>query len=320
MLPVGLAHSILATIRPQLQGTTLRSHTMGVLPTDSSILLEKLTDVREILARFKSKRFPSVSTALGIGSWGSSLEGAWYAKHGGKLVELYTILHLPYTSMVLSYVLIGAALSPTLFADRLALTMLAYFLGLGFSAHALNELKARHWGASLSRRDLQLTFLLPFLVSLSIGLYGVRVLYDVSGGNLLPPSILAMFILLETFFLFAYNTNYANGKFHGDLEFAFAWALLPFLTSYYVHSLTVPVGVVLIGLALLATAMIEINLSRWCKSFRRRSNVAEMRFEDGSVLPISTSGLIRNPEKALKLIVVVVDLLGIGLFVMKLVA
>ena len=57
-------------------------------------------------------------------------------RHGGKVGELYTILHLPYTSMVLSYVLIGADLSPTLFVDRLALTIMAYFLGLGISAHA----------------------------------------------------------------------------------------------------------------------------------------------------------------------------------------
>ena len=245
------------------------------------------------------------------------MKGAWYARHGGKLGELYTILHLPYTSMVLSYVLIGAALSPTLFADRLALTLLAYFLGLGISAHALNELNARHWGIALSKIDLQIAFLLPLLGALAIGLYGVEVMYTVSDGNLLPPSILALFIVLETFFLFAYNTNYANGRFHSDIEFAFAWAFLPFLTSYYVHSLAMPVGIVLIGLALLATAMIEINLSRWCKDFRRRTNVTEMRFEDGSLLPISTAVLIKNPEKALKLIVTVVDLLGIGLILVK---
>lgn len=67
------------------------------------------------------------------------MEDAWYARHGGKVGELYTILHLSYTSMVLSYVLIGADLSPTLFVDRLALTIMAYFLGLGISAHARSQ-------------------------------------------------------------------------------------------------------------------------------------------------------------------------------------
>jgi uncharacterized membrane protein len=119
--------------------------------------------------------------------------------------------------------------------------------------------------------------------------------------------------VLETFFLFAYNTNYANGRFHNDLAFAFAWAFLPFLTSYFVNSLMMTIGAVLIGLALAATGMIEINLSRWCKSFRRKSNMVEVRFEDSSLMPISTAVLIRNPERALKLVVIAVDLLGIGL-------
>jgi hypothetical protein len=245
------------------------------------------------------------------------LEGAWYARHGGKAGELYTILHLPYTSMVLSYVLIGAALSPTLFVDRLAYTLLAYFLGLGISAHALNELNARHWGVALSKTELRIAFLLPLAGALSVGLYGVNVLYHVSNGSIIPSSVLVLFMVLETFFLFAYNTNYADGKFHNDIAFAFAWAFLPFLTSYYVHSLVMTMGSVLIGLALAATAMIEINLSRWCKNFRRKSNVTEIRFDDGGRLPLSTEVLIGNPEKALKLIVIVVDLFGIGLLVLR---
>ena len=220
--------------------------------------------------------------------------------------------------MVLSYVLIGADLSPTLFLDRLCFTLAAYFLGLGISAHALNELNTRHWGVALTKTDLEIAFLLPLLGALSIGLYGVNVMYHVSNGNLLPPTILVLFIILETFFLFAYNLNYASGRFHNDLAFAFSWALLPFLTSYFVHSLTITAGAVLVGLALAATAMIEINLSRWCKNFRRRTNMTEIKFEDGTLLPISTPVLIRNPEKALKLIVVVVDLLGIGLLAVRL--
>ena len=146
-------------------------------------------------------------------------------------------------------------------------------------------------------------------------MYGLYVLYNASNGNLVPPSVLFTFILLETFFLFAYNLDSQKGRFHNDVVFAVSWGLLPFLTSYYVNSLTLSISSVLVSLSVAATAMIEINLSRWCKNFRRRSNVAEIRFEDGTFLKISTSGLISNPEKALKLIVVTVDLLGIGLLI-----
>jgi hypothetical protein len=45
------------------------------------------------------------------------MRGAWYAESGGKARELYTIPHLPYTSMVLSYVLIGALFSPIIYPD-----------------------------------------------------------------------------------------------------------------------------------------------------------------------------------------------------------
>lgn len=246
------------------------------------------------------------------------MEGAWYARRGGKARELYTIIHLPYTSMVLSYVLIGAALSPSLFVDRLILTLIAYFLGLGLSAHALNELNARHWGKALTKTDLRIVFLLPLVGALWIGGYGIYDLYHASNENLLSSSVLFMLIVLETFFLFAYNTNYADGRFHNDFAFAFAWAALPFFTSYYVHSLTVTLSSVLVGFGLAATGMIEINLSRWCKDFRRKSSLTEMRFEDDTHVSLSTAALIKSPEKALKLIVIAVDLLGIGLLLGRL--
>jgi hypothetical protein len=99
--------------------------------------------------------------------------GAWYARGGSKLRELYTIIHLPYTSMVLSYVLLGAAVSPSFYPNRVILTLLAYFLGLGLSAHALNELHARHWGEALSKRELEILFLMPLIGATLIGTYGM---------------------------------------------------------------------------------------------------------------------------------------------------
>jgi hypothetical protein len=245
------------------------------------------------------------------------MSGAWYARSGSKVRELYTILHLPYTSMVLSYVLIGAALSPRVYPERLSLALLAYFLGLGLSAHALNELNARHWGKALGKRELEALFLVPLVGALSIGAYGMFVLYAASGA-LLAPLVLLGFIVLETFFLFAYNTDFSGGIFHSDVAFAFSWAALPTIISYYVNALTLAIVPVLMSLATAATAGIEINLSRWCKDFRRRSPLTEMRFADSSKLSVNTAELIARPEKALKLIVLVVDLAAIGLIVYKL--
>ncbi len=226
-------------------------------------------------------------------------------------------MHLPYTSMVLSYVLIGAALSPSIYLDRVILGLLAYFFGLGLSAHALNELHARHWGEALSRAELRILFALPLAGAFLVGAYGMYVLRAATHGGLLAPLILLALILLETFFLYAYNTDFSNGRFHNDVSFAFSWAALPFLTSYYVNSLTITVSSILVAAGLSATAMIEISLSRWCKDFRRGSPVSEIRFADGNKLGISTNELIARPEKSLKLIVLAVDLIAVGLIMAR---
>jgi hypothetical protein len=240
-------------------------------------------------------------------------EGAWYARSGNKVRELFTIIHLPYTSMVLSYLLVGAALSPTLHLDRVGWSLAAYFLGLGLSAHALNEIHARHWGVVLSENELKLLFTLPLIGAISIGVYGMYVLYHTTLVRF-APLVLCVFICLEIFFVFAYNTGLYKGRFHGDASFAFSWAALPTLVSYYVNSLEMSVTAVLMALAMAATAGIEINLSRWCKDLRRQKPLTEMRFEADTNVKMGTTELIAKPEKSLKLIVIVVDLLAISLF------
>ena len=246
-----------------------------------------------------------------------SAGGAWYARSGGKVRELYTIMHLPYTSMVLSYTLIGAALAPSVYPSRVILTLVAYFLGLGLSAHALNELYARHWGAALSKSELQLLFAVPLIGAILIGLYATMTLYA-SSGTLFASLVLLLFIALETLFVFLYNADFSGGRFHSDLAFAFSWAALPTLIGYYVNAMTITAVAILMSIAMAATAGIEINLSRWCKDFRRRSPLTKIRFADSTELDLSTTELIAKPEKSLKLIVVVVDLVAIGLILHKL--
>jgi hypothetical protein len=213
--------------------------------------------------------------------------------------------------MVLSYVLIGAMLSPSIYPDRVVLTLLAYFLGLGLSAHALNELHAPHWTKVLRKAELTIIFALPLGGALIVGVYGMLKLFAVSGSVLVPLGLMTL-IFLETFFLFAYNTEVFGGRFHSDAAFAFSWAVLPTVLSYYVNSLTITAGAVLVALAMAATAGIEINLSRWCKDLRRRSALTDLQFADGTHENMGTLELIARPEKALKLIVLVVDIIAIG--------
>ena len=68
---------------------------------------------------------------------------AFYALAPGGWRDYVTLLHLPYTLWHLSYVVIGGCLAANPDGGRLALTVLAFFLGLGIAAHALDELNGR---------------------------------------------------------------------------------------------------------------------------------------------------------------------------------
>src|SRR3954468_19847712 len=68
---------------------------------------------------------------------------AFYALRPGGWRDLLTLLHPPYTAWHLSYVALGAVAAPELHGDRLAATLLAFFLGVGVCAHALDELNGR---------------------------------------------------------------------------------------------------------------------------------------------------------------------------------
>src|SRR6266852_3244858 len=72
------------------------------------------------------------------------LAPAYYAKSArGWRRDVWAVLHPPYTAWHLSYVLIGASLAPRLGVFRLVATLLAFFLAVGISAHALDELRGR---------------------------------------------------------------------------------------------------------------------------------------------------------------------------------
>src|SRR3954451_8969544 len=75
---------------------------------------------------------------------------AFYALRPGGWRDLLTLLHPPYTASDLSYVALGAVSAPELHSDRLAATLLAFFLAVGIGAHAFDELNGRPLRTQLS--------------------------------------------------------------------------------------------------------------------------------------------------------------------------
>lgn len=233
------------------------------------------------------------------------LHPTWYAR-SGKLGEFWTILHMPYTLMVLSYVVIGASTGPNTSFFRLFWTVVAYFLGLGIGAHSLDQLSnmgsryVRNW----SDKEL--------LVLASFSLCGAIAIGGYFAVNVDP--LLWLFIGTETFFAIAYPcTRLFRGFFHNNLWFCISWGALPYLTSYYLQNKAVTPNALVMSVALSLTAMIEIIISRWVRWFRKKQPQVLLA-ESDSYVPIPVKQLISQPEAALKTLTFAVYLIAVAMF------
>src|SRR3954454_12904464 len=135
---------------------------------------------------------------------------AFYALRPGGWRDLLTLLHPPYTAWHLSYVALGAVVAPEVHGDRLAATLLAFFLGVGVCAHALDELNGRPLRTRLSDRVLVGLAAVSLAGAVAIGIVGA---VTVSAG-------LIAFVAAGAFILMAYNLELFGGRLHSDFWFA----------------------------------------------------------------------------------------------------
>lgn len=147
---------------------------------------------------------------------------AWYALDRGGWRDYLTLLHLPYTTWHLSYVVIGGCLAPVIAWDRLGAVVLAFALAVGVGAHALDELNGRPLRTKIPDRVLVALAAVSIAGACTIGLVGV----------LTFEPWLALLIPLGLFFVLAYNLELAAGRFHSDLWFGLTWGGFPVLNGY----------------------------------------------------------------------------------------
>lgn len=215
---------------------------------------------------------------------------------GSKMREFLNLLHLPYTAMVISFVAIGSVFAPRVYLDRSFAAVLAYFLGLGIGAHALDQLEpaGSRYIIMLSRSELRGIAIAGLVGALALGAY-----YAVT----LAP-LLVIFVGAELFFVLAYPlpSYVAGGRFHNNLSFVFSWGCLPCLTGYYVNALTLTPPALLLGAMTAGASWAEIVLSRRARDARRQG------------LPRETYG---KPEAGLKLLALVVCSVALGLTLLR---
>jgi hypothetical protein len=218
---------------------------------------------------------------------------AFYALAGGGWRDYVTLLHPPYTLWHLSYVALGAALSPTLHYERLAATLLAFFLGVGVSAHALDELQGRPLGTRIPR---------PALVALAAGGLAGAVSIGLAGAVFASPWLLA-FVAFGAFIAPAYNLEWFRGRFHSDVWFALAWGAFPFLTGYWASSGSFEVAGAAGAVFAFTTSLAQRILSSRVRVLRRRARSIEgsILYDDGTVDDIDRRWALAADERALVL-------------------
>jgi hypothetical protein len=217
---------------------------------------------------------PGELISMGLVMEGDSVlrKSEWFVPRFGpeKFRCFVGLLFLPYTGMVLSFVVIGSMISASVDWGRLMALMVIYFLGLGVGAHTLDALgskAAKPWGAVFTKWQL----LCMAIGSLTIA-YAIAIYYMV----LYVPWLWLMAVS-EGFFVFAYNLEWFQGRFHTDRWFAFSWGFLPVLSGYIMQTNSVSMEVLCLALSMSLFGFIEIKASRPYRELKRRSEGLEDR-------------------------------------------
>jgi hypothetical protein len=238
------------------------------------------------------------------------LRPAFYALRRGGWRDLVTLLHPPYTAWHLSYVALGAAAAPRLHADRMGFALGAFFLAVGVSAHALDELNGRPLDTALSRRTLIGLAVVSLAGAVAIGVAGAATV-----SLLLVPLVVVGAVLVP-----AYNLELAGGRFHGDTWFALAWGGFPAFTGFFSSALRITAAGLLVTVACCLISVAQRRLSTPVHRLRRQTVDVhgEQRLRDGRVLELDRAALSVPLEGALSALWLAMVVLAAGLVAVRL--
>lgn len=224
-------------------------------------------------------------------SLSGGVKPAFYASSPGRggWRGWLSLLHPPYTAWHLSYTAIGAALADPLHFDRLGATLLAFFLGLGIGAHALDELRGSPLQTGIPRWQLLGAAVVSIVAAGLIGWF-------VGGVKLVP------FIAVGAVLAFGYNLEWLGGALHNGFAFAVAWGAFPLLTSYFAQTWRISIAAVVAAVAAFCVTLAQRALSTPARWLRRSVRHAELTatLPDGSTRQLSSSEVLKPLETALK--------------------
>jgi hypothetical protein len=234
---------------------------------------------------------------------------AFYALRSGGWRDLVTLLHPPYTAWHLSYVAIGAAAAPHIYANRLIAALAAFFLAVGISAHALDELHGHPLDTKLKPAALTALAAGGLIGAVAIGVAGAIVV-----SPLIVPLVLAGGLLVP-----AYNLELLGGRLHNDTWFALAWGGFPAFTGYFANALTIRPAGILVAAACCLLSAAQRQLSTPVRRLRRNTTevTGRQHLRDGTVIELTRAGLSAPLEGALRTLWIAVVLLAVGLVAVR---
>ncbi len=245
-----------------------------------------------------------------VGSSGAEASRpAFYALEPGGWRDYVTLLHPPYTAWHLSYVAIGAALTPAFAWNRFLPTLAAFFLAVGVGAHALDELNGRPLRTRIPGSVLAVLGVVSIAGAVAIGLVGALTVDPWIGA----------FVAAGAFIVVVYNLELVGGRFHGDAWFALAWGAFPLVTAYFAAAgeldLVAAAGAVFAYLSSRA----QRALSTPVRDVRRRVAHIEGRIDrsDGTSHAVTAEVLVSANEVALRALAWATVALAVALVVMR---
>jgi len=235
---------------------------------------------------------------------------AFYALAPGGWRDYVTLLHPPYTAWHLGYVVIGACLAPHLYEGRLWAAVAAFFLALGISAHALDELNGRPLATRIPEGVLKALSVVPLIGAVAIGIAGA-IAFD--------PWLL-VFVGVGAALVPVYNLELLRGSIHNGLGFALAWGAFPLLTGYFACAGTITWTALLAAAYATLTSYAQRVLSTPVRHLRRRAAAVAGTIEllDGGNEPLTRESLTAAPELALKVLAAANVSLAAALLVLRL--
>jgi hypothetical protein len=186
--------------------------------------------------------------------------------------------------------------------DRLAAALVAFFLGVGVCAHALDELNGRPLRTRLSDRTLIGLAAVSLVGAVAIGVAGV----------ITVSASLAVFVAAGAFIVLAYNLELFGGRFHSDTWFALAWGAFPALTSYWANALTLRLPGVGVAAGCFALSLAQRRLSTPVRELRRRTLhlSGTQTLADGSEVELDAERLAAPLDGALGALAVAIVLIA----------